>query len=167
MRETIYYVKLRVPGMSEGLGSDFLCRERIRDALRQFQQRIRERVLAIDESECRDLLLNRPATPKCPPPAAHPLPLRYETHDGVSLLRVIVPEAENRACPQCDFFGRCHCGGGLLFLYYALRDAGVREPLEWLAVELAPNLYLPDWELMQENSGRILRKLREYFEARQ
>ncbi len=145
----------------------FIRRERITDALLEFERRIRERMLSIDNSECWDLLLNRPpvAPGACPPPAADPLPLRYETRDGVSLLRIIQPDALNRACLGCDLFGRSHCGGGLAFLYYLLRDAGVDKPLEWLAVELEPQLYLPDWGLMEENCRRISLRLRDYFEA--
>jgi hypothetical protein len=53
----------------------------------------------------------------------------------------------------------------LVFVYYALRDAGVERPMDWLSVEIEPGLYLPDWELMLENGWRIERKLRDYFEA--
>ncbi len=52
-----------------------------------------------------------------------------------------------------------------MFVYYALRDAGVRVPLDWLAIEIEPGLYLPDWEAMADNSWRISHKLRDYFEA--
>jgi hypothetical protein len=153
--------------MSEDLAPDFMRRERVTDALLEFDRRIRERVLTVDDSECWDILLNRPPAPygEHPHPQADPLPLRYETREEVSLLRVIDPAAPNRACLECDMFGRSHCGGGLVFVYYALRDAGVEKPLEWLAVEIEPGLYLPDWELMLENDWRISRKLRGYFEA--
>ena len=53
-----------------------------------------------------------------------------------------------------------------MFLYYALRDAGVETPLDWLAVEIEPGLHLLDWELMLENGWRISHKLRDFFEAR-
>ncbi|HOK47227.1 MAG TPA: hypothetical protein PLA43_05790 [Bryobacteraceae bacterium] len=153
--------------MGEDLTSDFVRRERVTDALLEFDRRIRERVLPVSDSECWDVVLNRPPAPRgeAPGDAADPLPLRYETRDEVSLLRVIDGSAPNRACLQCDLFGRSHCGGGLVFLYYALRDAGVPKPMEWLAVEIEPGLYLPDWEAMEENSRRIARKLRDYFEA--
>ncbi len=141
---------------------DFLRRERVTDALLEFERRIRERCLATNHSECWDVLLNRTQDS----PGADPLPLRYETRADISLLRVIKPEAENRACPDCKLFGRNHCCGGLVFLYYALRDAGERRPLEWLAVEIEPDVWLPDWELMAENAFWITRRLRDYFEAR-
>jgi hypothetical protein len=38
-------------------------------------------------------------------------------------------------------------------------------PLDWCAVEIEPGLYLPDWELMLENEGRIRLALRAHFEA--
>jgi hypothetical protein len=153
--------------MSEELDADFVRRERVTDALLEFDRRIHERVLPTNHAECWDILLNRPPAPygEQPHPQADPLPLRYETREQVGLLRVIDPAAPNRACLSCDLFGRSHCGGGLVFCYYALRDAGVEKPLEWLAVEIEPGLYLPDWELMLENSSRISRKLRDYFEA--
>lgn len=156
-----------VPDMSEDLTPDFVRRERVTDALLEFDRRMRERVLPVDDSECWDILLNRPPAPygEQPHPQADPLPLCYETREEVSLLRVFDPAAPNRACLECDLFGRSHCGGGLVFVYYALRDAGVERPLEWLAVEIEPGLYLPDWELMVENDWRISRKLREYFEG--
>ena len=37
-------------------------------------------------------------------------------------------------------------------------------PLEWLAVEVEPGLYLPDWETMGENRHRILVALRACLE---
>lgn len=141
---------------------DFLRRERVTDALLEFERRIRERTLPVDHAECWDVLLNRTPAQE----AADPLPLRYETRGGVSLLRVIEQAAENRACPECNLFGRSHCCGGLVFLYYALRDVGEGRPLEWLAVEVEPGLWLPDWELMLENSRWISHRLRDYFEAR-
>jgi hypothetical protein len=141
---------------------DFLRRERVTDAVLEFERRIRERSLAIDHSECWDVLLNR--TPARP--AADPLPLRYETRAEISLLRVIELASENLACPACNLFGRSHCCGGLVFLYYALRDAGEQRPLEWLGVEIEPGIWLPDWELMAENAYWITRRLRDYFEAR-
>jgi hypothetical protein len=152
--------------MPGNLPADFVRRERVSDTLLEFERRIRERLLSVDESECWDLLANRPATRggTSPYPAADPLPLRYETHDRVSLLRVVLPAAQNRACVACDLFGRCHCCGGLVFLYYALRETGVPNPMNWLALQLEPHLYLPDWELMQDNSTRITRKLRDFFE---
>jgi hypothetical protein len=126
-----------------------------------------QQILPVSQSECWDLLLNRPPNrgTESPHPPADPLPLRYETHDGLALLRVVDGEAHNRACFQCDLFGRSHCCGGLVFLYYALRDSGVRRPLDWLAVEFDPGLYLPDWERMLENRHRILLSLRAHFEA--
>ncbi len=153
--------------MSDDEARDYIRRERIMDTLLEFERRIRERMLSIDSSECWDLLLNRaPAAAGAnSSPSADPLPLRYETRDRVSLLRVVKPDGENRACLDCDLFGRSHCCGGLIFLYYALRETGVERPLDWLAVELEPGLYLPDWELMLQNSRRIARRLREYFEA--
>jgi hypothetical protein len=153
--------------MFEDQTTDFVRRERVTDALLEFDRRIRERVLPINDAECWDLLLNRPPAPygEHPNPQADPLPLRYETREEVSLLRVIDPQAPNRACLACDLFGRSHCCGGLAFVYYALRDAGVERPLDWLAVEIEPGLHLPDWELMLENGWRISRKLRDYFEA--
>ncbi len=153
--------------MGEDLTSDFVRRERVTDALLEFDRRIRERVLPVNDSECWDVVLNRPPAPygESPHDAADPLPLRYETREEVSLLRVIDGSAPNRACLICDLFGRSHCCGGLVFVYYALRDAGVRVPLDWLAIEIEPGLYLPDWEAMADNSWRISRKLRDYFEA--
>jgi hypothetical protein len=153
--------------MSEDANAEYVRRERVTDALLEFDRRIRERVLPIDQSECWDVLLNRPPAPygESPHEASDPAPLRYETRAEVSLLRVIDPKAANQACLSCDLFGRNHCCGGLVFFYYALRDAGVKTPLQWLAVEIEPGVYLPDWELMLENSWRISLKLREYFEA--
>jgi hypothetical protein len=147
--------------------AEFLRRERITDALLEFERRIEQRLLPVSHSECWDLLLNRAPNRGTthPNPPADPLPLRYETHDGLSLFRVNDPAAENRACPDCELFGRSHCCGGLAFLYYALRDAGVARPLDWLAVEIEPGLYLADWELMRENRHRILIALRAYLEA--
>jgi hypothetical protein len=153
--------------MSEDPTADFVRRERVTDALLEFDRRIRERVLPVNDSECWDVVLNRPPAPygESPHDAADPLPLRYETREEVSLLRVIDGSASNRACLKCDLFGRSHCCGGLVFVYYALRDAGVGVPLEWLAIEIEPGLYLPDWEAMADNSSRISHKLRDYFEA--
>ncbi len=146
---------------------EFLRRERITDALIEFERRIRQRILFVNSAECWDLLLNRPPNSgtASPNPAADPLPLRYETHDGLALLRVNDPHARNRACPECELFGRSHCCGGLAFLHYALRDAGVPRPLDWLAIEMEPGLYLPDWESMHENEHRILLALRAFLEA--
>jgi hypothetical protein len=150
--------------MSEN--ADFVRRERITDALIEFERRIRERTLAVDNSECWDLLLNRPPVRDAGPPrGAGPAPLRYETREGVRVLRVIEPGARNCACLTCDLFGRSHCCGGLTFLYYALRDSGISEPLSLVAVEVQPGLWLPDWELMAENSSRIAQVLWKYFEA--
>ncbi len=153
--------------MSEDSSANYIRRERLTDALLEFERRIHERLLATDDSECWDLLLNRPPANSgdSPHPAADPLPLRYETREGVSLLRIEQPDARNLACLNCDLFGRAHCGGGLAFLYYALRDAGCPEPLDRLAVPLEPGLYLPDWELMWENRRYILLKLRDFYEA--
>jgi hypothetical protein len=153
--------------MSEDPATDFVRRERVTDALLEFDRRIRERVLPIGDAECWDIVLNRPPAPygEHPYQEANPLPLRYETQAEVGLLRVIDSGAPNRACLACDLFGRSHCCGGLFFVFYALRDAGVEKPLEWLAVEIEPGLYLPDWELMTENGRRITQKLRDYFEA--
>ncbi len=147
--------------------ADLLRQERINDALAEFERRIAQQVLAVSQSECWDLLLNRPPNrgTESPHPPADPLPLRYETHDGIALLRVNDENAPNRACPRCELFGRSHCCGGLAFLHYALRDAGVRRPLEWMAIEMEPGLYLPDWERMEENQRRILHALRAYFES--
>ena len=147
--------------------ADFLRRERISDALTEFERRIVQQLLPVSQSECWDLLLNRPPNrgTESPHPPADPLPLRYETHDGLALLRVIDAEAANRACFDCPLFGRSHCCGGLVFLHYALRDSGVRRPLDWLALEFEPGLYLPDWERMLANQHRILLSLRAYFEA--
>ncbi|HEX8984820.1 MAG TPA: hypothetical protein VF767_05295 [Bryobacteraceae bacterium] len=154
-----------VPKMSDQPES--LRRERIADALREFERRIEHRLLPASPSECWDLLLNRAPNRgrDCPNPPATRLPLRYETHDGVPLLRVIDPDAENHACPGCELFGRSHCCGGLIFLHYALREAGVPHPLDWLAVELEPGLYLPDWEQMLDNERLIVLALRAFFEA--
>jgi hypothetical protein len=138
--------------------ADFLRRERVTDALLEFERRIRNRTLAISHAECWDLLLNRPA--------GGPVPLRYETRAAVGLLRLNDPAAVNRACPRCELFGRSHCCGGLVFLYYALRDAGVSDPMRLLAVELAPSVYLADWERLEEHSRDIVQALRTYFEAR-
>jgi hypothetical protein len=147
--------------------ADTLRRERTNDALAEFERRIQQRILPVSHSECWDLLLNRPPNlgTESPHPPADPLPLRYETHDGVALLRVSDPEAPNRACPECELFGRSHCCGGLVFLFYALRATGLTRPLDWVAVEIGPGLYLPDWELMLENEGRIRLALRAHFEA--
>lgn len=147
--------------------ADFLRRERITDALLEFERRIRDRVLPLGSSECWDVLLNRlPSHGYDPPGTAvgHPS-LVYETRMEVALLRVLNGNAENRACLGCDLFGRSHCCGGLVYLYYALRDAGVRDPLSMLAVEIEPQTYLADWELMEENRHHIIRALRDYLEA--
>jgi hypothetical protein len=53
----------------------------------------------------------------------------------------------------------------LVFLHYALRDSGVRRPIEWLAIEFEPGLYLPDWDLMLEHRRLILLALRAWFET--
>lgn len=153
--------------MSENHHSEFVRRERLTDTLLEFERRIRERVLPVDQAECWDVLLNRAPTQtgEGPHEDGHPAPLRYETREEVGLLRVIDPAAPNRACLECDLFGRIHCCGGLVFLYYALRDAGVPQPLDWLAVEVEPGVYLPDWELMLENTWRISRRMRDFFEA--
>lgn len=153
--------------MSESHNPEFVRRERLTDALLEFERRIRERVLPVGQAECWDLLLNRPPTQtgEAPHEPGSPTPLRYETREEIVLLRVIDPAAPNRACLECDLFGRIHCCGGLAFLYYALRDAGVPSPLEWLTVEVEQDLYLPDWELMLENTWRISRRVRDYFEA--
>ncbi len=147
--------------------AEFLRRERITDALVEFERRIEHRLLPVNPSECWDLLLNRPPNRGTagPNPPADPLPLRYETHEGLALLRVNDPAARNRACPDCELFGRSHCCGGLVFLYYALRDAGIANPFDWLAIEMEPGLYLPDWESMLGNKHRITVALMSYFEA--
>ncbi len=147
--------------------ADILRRERVNDALAEFERRVVQQVLPVSQSECWDLLLNRPPNrgTESPHPSRGPLPLRYETHDGLALLRLNDAEAPNLACLECDLFGRSHCCGGLVFLHNALRDSGVRRPIEWLAVELEPGLYLPDWDLMQKNQRRIMLALRAYFEA--
>jgi len=51
----------------------FIRRERVTDALLEFERRIRERMLSIDNSECWDLLLNRPpaAAGACPHHCTH------------------------------------------------------------------------------------------------
>lgn len=147
--------------------SDYNRRDHLTDTLLEFERRIQERVLAVDDSECYDLTLNRQPTLSGESPHAPglPRPLCYETRAEVPVLRIVEPDAPNRACPDCDLFGQSHCCGGLLFLYYALRDAGEKEPMRWLAVEVAPGEYLPDWELMSENRRRILQRVRDYFEA--
>lgn len=147
--------------------ADFIRRERITDALLEFERRIRERVLPLDRAECWDILFNRlPSHGIDPPGKAVPAPaLSYETREGVAMLRVEDGADENRACVGCDLFGRSHCGGGLVFLYYALREAGIADPLSLMAVEIEPGVYMPDWELMSDNSREIARGLREYFEA--
>lgn len=147
--------------------ADFTRRERITDALLEFERRIRERVLPVGSSECWDILLNRLPSHGFEPPGpgvAQP-PLVYETRVEVPLLRVLNGEAKNRACIGCDLFGRSHCCGGLVYLYYALRDVGIRDPLSLMAVEIEPGTYLPDWERMEENSHRIIHALRDYLEA--
>lgn len=152
--------------MGEDFAADFVRRERITDALLEFERRIAERVLPVSEAECWDLLLNRASSPDgdaVEPPEAPPL--RYETRGGVALLRVVDPNAPNRACFGCNLFGRSHCCGGLMFLYYGLRGAGVERPLDLVAVEIEPGLYLADWEMMLANSRLISQKLRDYFEA--
>lgn len=154
-----------MPDMSEA--ADLLRHERIEDALAEFERRIEQQVLPVSNSECWDLLLNRPPNrgAESPHPPADPLPLRYETHDGIALLRVDDAEAPNRSCLECELFGRSHCCGGLVFLHYSLRDSGVGQPLDWLALELEPGLYLPDWERMIDHERRILLALRAHFEA--
>jgi hypothetical protein len=151
--------------MSEDV--DTLRYERMNDALAEFGRRIEQQLLPVSETECWDLLLNRPPSrgAEGPHPPADPLPLRYETHDGLALLRILDPEAPNRACLSCDLFGRSHCCGGLVFLLYALRDAGVRRPVDWLAQEFEPGLYLADWDRMAHHQRRILLALRAHFEA--
>jgi hypothetical protein len=152
--------------MDEDFAADFVRRERITDALLEFERRIAERVLPVSEAECWDLLLNRASSRGGGSAVPHGAPpLQYETHDGVALLRVVDPNAPNRACLVCDLFGRSHCCGGMAFLYYALRDAGVERPLGLLGVEIEPGLYLADWEMMLANSRLISQKLRDYFEA--
>lgn len=149
------------------LSADFIRRERITDALLEFERRIRDRALPLGSSECWDVLLNRLPSHGYDPPGtamAHP-PLYYETRMEVALLRVLNGSADNRACVGCDLFGRSHCCGGLVYLFYALRDAGVRDPLSLLAVEIEPQTYLPDWELMEENRHGIIRALRDYLES--
>jgi hypothetical protein len=151
--------------MGEDFAADFVRRERITDALLEFERRISERVLPVSEAECWDLLLNRAssqdgAADPCGAPA-----LRYEMRDGVALLRVVDPNTPSRVCLSCNLFGRSHCCGGMAFLYHALRDAGVERPLDLLGVELEPGLYLADWERMLANSRIISQKLRDYFEA--
>ncbi len=136
--------------------SDFVRRERITDALLEFERRIRDGTLPVNHSECWQLVPNRDVDPA---------PLRYETREEIPLLRVVDPAAPNHACLACDLFGRSHCCGGLVFLYCALRDAGVEDPMRWLAVEIEPGLWLPDWELMRDNTARIAHRLRDYFEA--
>ncbi len=147
--------------------ADFIRRERITDALLEFERRIRERVLPVSRSECWDILFNRlPSHGLDPPGRAAPAPaLVYETRQGVPLLRIRERRASNSACVGCDLFGRSHCCGGLVFLYYALRDSGVPDPMSLLAVELEPGLYMPDWGLMEANSRSIMRAVRDYFEA--
>ncbi len=156
-----------LPSMSEHHSAEYVRRERLTDTLLEFERRVRERVLAVDDGECFDILLNRPPTRtgEIPHESDAPAPFAYETREEVSLLRVIEPNAPNRACLECDLFGRIHCCGGLVFVYCALRDAGVKAPLELLAVEVEPGLYLPDWELMLENEYQIARRMRDYFEA--
>lgn len=145
---------------------DSLRRERLTDALVEFERRLEQRLLPVDGTECWDLLLdrspNRGAEPPHPP--ADPLPLRYETRGGIAVLRSIAPDAANHACPDCELFGRSHCCGGLVFLYYALREAGVPRPLDRLALEIEPGLWLPDWERMDANRRLILLALKAYFE---
>ncbi len=145
----------------------FLTREHIGETLLEFERRIEQRLLPVSHSECWDLLLNRPPSRGAEPPNApdDPVPLRYETREGGSLLHVIRPDARNRACAKCELFGQSHCCGGVVFLYYALRDSGVTRPLEWLAVEIEPGAYLPDWERMEENKHRILIALRAHLEV--
>ncbi len=41
--------------MSEDLTADFVRRERVTDALLEFDRRIRERVLPVNDSECWDV----------------------------------------------------------------------------------------------------------------
>jgi len=147
--------------------ADFIRRERVTDALLEFERRIRERTLPLDQAECWDILYNRlPSHGVDPPGKAAPAPaLSYETREGVSMLHVRQPGGENRACIGCDLFGRSHCGGGLVFLYYALREAGVADPLSLMTVEIEPGVYMPDWELMADHSRTLMHHLREYFEA--
>ncbi len=147
--------------------ADFIRRERVTDALLEFERRIHERVLPVSRSECWDILFNRvPSHGLDPPGRAVPAPaLIYETRQGVPLLRVRERRAINHACVGCDLFGRSHCCGGLVFLYYALRDSGLEDPMSLLAVELEPGLYMADWELMAANSRGIMQALRAYFEA--
>jgi hypothetical protein len=147
--------------------SDFLRRERLEDALREFRRRLEQRVLAADPSECWDLLLNRPPSHGLEPPhsVADPLPLRYETRNEIPVLRVFAPESPNRACPGCELLGRSHCCGGLVFLYYALRDAGVPRPLDRLALEIESGVWVADWERLDENRRLILLALRAYLDG--
>ncbi len=142
--------------------------EHLTEALAEFERRLEERVLPADHSECWDLLLNRAPSHGAEPPhhAADPLPLRYETQNEIPVLRLFAPDAPNLACPGCELFGRAHCCGGLVFLYYALRDAGVPNPMERLALEIEPGLWVPDWERMDENRRLILLGLKAYLEAK-
>jgi hypothetical protein len=147
--------------------ADFARRERITDALLAFERRIRERTLPVGRTECWDVLYNRlPSHGLEPPGLAAPEPaLFYETRLEVPLLRVRDAGEVNRACVGCDLFGRSHCCGGMVFLFYALRDAGIRDPMALLGLEIEPGLYMPDWELMDANSRPIVHALRDYLEA--
>lgn len=145
---------------------DPLRRDRLTEALAEFERRLEQRLLPVDSTECWDLLLDRTPNQGAEPPhpPADPLPLRYETRDGIAMLRLIAPGASNRACPDCELFGRAHCCGGLVLLYYALREAGVPHPLDRLALEVEPGLWVPDWERMDANRRLILLALKAYWE---
>jgi hypothetical protein len=142
-------------------------RDRGRHAIGEFERRILERALAIDGSECVDLLRNCPSGvtrrngDENKPPA-----LEYVTLHGRILLRVNDLERENRACAECELFGLTHCCGGLGFLVWALANAGVARPAELLAdawPSAGPGMYAPNWEKMERNLEVVRQSLRRFF----
>lgn len=148
---------------------DDLRRERMRHCIGEFERRIRERVLSIDGTECQDLLRN------CPPGLlrrngneSKERPFEYITVGGETLLKINDPGRANRACPECELFGRNHCCGGLVFLAWALYEAGVERPAELLAdrVPGPSDLYRPNLEKMEEKLELLRTAMERFFEDR-
>lgn len=150
------------------MGED-LRRERARHCIGEFERRIRERILSADGSECQDFLRD------CPPRVARrngheqkPRAFEYLDVDGRIFLRVNDPGRENRACLECELFGRNHCCGGLAFLVWALRQSGISRPAEMLA-DAVPGLrgvYCPNWETMETNLEEVRAAMERFFEQR-
>lgn len=146
---------------------DDLRRDRVRDCIGEFERRIRERILAVDGSECRDLLRNSPpgVTGRNGNEAKGPA-IEYIATNGQSLLKINDPDRTNRACLECELFGRNHCCGGLVFLLWVLREVGITRPATLLADPLpgAPGIYRPNWEKMEQNLELLHDAMERFFE---